>query len=150
MADKLINKQLVDIDELLQFLSDNGFDIDDGVWNKHEMSLRELFDEYKKNTIPDVEIGQTVWVISRDYHDIYSIKECHVHKKQIRARYTFSVRGRHCYCGTFTKNSIGKTVFFSKEAAIESVNGKEYNSGRVDLNLAFLVSERRNYVSELL
>lgn len=36
MADKLINKQLVDIDELLQFLSDNGFDIDDGVWNKHE------------------------------------------------------------------------------------------------------------------
>lgn len=126
MADKLINKQLVDIDELLQFLSDNGFDIDDGVWNKHEMSLREVFDEYKKNTIPDVEIGQTVWVISRDYHDIYSIKECHVHKKQIRARYTFSVRGRHYYCGTFTKNSIGKTVFFSKEAAIESVNGKEY------------------------
>ena len=70
MADKLINKQLVDIDELLQFLSDNGFDIDDGVWNKHEMSLREVFDEYKKNTIPDVEIGQTVWVISKDYHDI--------------------------------------------------------------------------------
>ena len=54
MADKLINKQLVDIDELLQFLSDNGFDIDDGVWNKHEMSLREVFDEYKKNTIPNV------------------------------------------------------------------------------------------------
>jgi len=104
MADKLINKQLVDIDELLQFLSDNGFDIDDGVWNKHEMSLREVFDEYKKNTI----------------------KECHVHKKQIRARYTFSVRGRHCYCGTFTKNSIGKTVFFSKEAAIKSLNEKEY------------------------
>jgi hypothetical protein len=48
MADKLINKQLVDIDELLQFLSDNGFDIDDGVWNKHEMSLREVFDEYKE------------------------------------------------------------------------------------------------------
>lgn len=97
MADKLINKQLVDIDELLQFLSD-----------------------------PDVEIGQTVWVINRDYHDVYSIKECHVYKKQIRARYTFSVRGRHCYCGTFTKNSIGKTVFFSKEAAIESLKGKEY------------------------
>lgn len=31
MADKLINKQLVDIDELLQFLSDSGFDINDGV-----------------------------------------------------------------------------------------------------------------------
>lgn len=27
---------------------------------------------------------------------------------------------------TFTKNSIGKTVFFSKEAAIQSLNGKEY------------------------
>ena len=67
MADKLINKQLVDIDELLQFLSDSGFDIDDGVWNKHEMSLREVFDEYRKNTIPDVEIGQTVWVISITY-----------------------------------------------------------------------------------
>lgn len=126
MADKLINKQLADIDELLQFLSDNGFDIDDGIWNKHEMSLREVFDEYKKNTIPDVEIGQTVWVISRNYHDIYSIKECHVHKKQIGARYTFSVRGRYYYCGTFTKNSIGKTVFFSKETAIESLKGKEY------------------------
>ena len=87
MADKLINKQLVDIDELLRFLSDNGFDIDDGVWNKHEMSLRKVFDEYKKNTIPDVEIGQTVWVISRDYHDIYSIKECHVHKKLLRDFY---------------------------------------------------------------
>ena len=115
MADKLINKQLVDIDELLQFLSDNGFDIDDGVWNKYEMSLREVFDEYKKNTIPDVEIGQTVWIISRDYHDVYSIKECHVHKKQIRARYTFSVRGRHYYCGTFTKNSIARLYTFQKK-----------------------------------
>lgn len=67
-----------------------------------------------------------IWIISRDYHDIYSIKECHVHKKQIRARYTFSVRGRHYYCGIFTKNSIGKTVFFSKETAIESLKGKEY------------------------
>ena len=94
MADKLINKQLVDIDELLQFLSDNGFDIDDGVWNKYEMSLKEVFDEYKKNTIPDVEIGQTVWVISKDYHDIYSIKECHVHKKQIRASRSLPVPAR--------------------------------------------------------
>lgn len=114
MADKLINKQLVDIDELLQFLSDNGFDIDDGVWNKHEMSLREVFDEYKKNTIPDVEIGQTVWVISRDYHNIYSIKECHVHKKQIRSRYTFSVRGRHYYCGTFTKKQYWQDCILFK------------------------------------
>lgn len=137
MADKLINKQLVDIDELLQFLSDNGFDINDGVWNKHEMSLREVFDEYKKNTIPDVEIGQTVWVISRDYHDIYSIKECYVHKKQIRTRYTFSVRGRYCYCGTFTKNSIGKTVFFSKETAIESLKGKEYKLEEWGANYEF-------------
>lgn len=125
MTGKLINKNLVDMDELLQFLSDNGFDINDGIWNKYEMSLKEAFEEYKKNNIPDVEIGQTVWIVRKGYKDKYEIRKCQVHKKQIRNRYTFSVQS--CwYNGTFTKNSIGKTVFFSKESAIDSLNSKEY------------------------
>ena len=89
------------------------------------MSLREVFEEYKKNIVPDVEIGQTVWIVSQEYNRI-KIRECHVHKKQIRAKYTFSVRNRKYYYGTFTKNSIGKTVFFSKEDAIESIKNKKY------------------------
>lgn len=126
MAEDLQNKCIVDIDKLLKYLLDNGFDINDGVFNKYEKSLKEVFDEYRKSIVPDVEIGQTVWVVSKSRKE-YLLRKCYVHKKQVRSRHSFSVKGKYCYYGTFTKNSIGKTVFFSKEAAIKSLNGKAYD-----------------------
>ena len=126
MTEKLIDKQLGDMDELLQFLSDNGFEIDRKDLSNHNISLREVFEQYKKNTIPDVTVGQTVWVVTKGYRGKYEIKKCCVYKKQIKTKYVFSVKYKNYYHATFVKNSIGRVVFFSKDAAVESLSGKEY------------------------
>ena len=45
----------------------------------------------------------------------------------LRERYSFSVTNKHganWYSATFTKNSIGKTVFLTKEDAVKFVNNK--------------------------
>lgn len=124
ISDQLISKRMVDIDDLLDFLLnkrelDIGDDYYRGFFNE---DLKAAFKEYASMTVPDVEIGQTVWVIREKYNlDTQKIEhkiiECKVHKKTIKKKYTFSVRGAGYYTGTFTKNSIGKTVFFSEEDA---------------------------------
>lgn len=129
ISEQLINKRMVDIDDLLDFLLNKRELIigDDYYRERFNEDLIEAFKEYTSMTVPDVEIGQTVWVVRKAYNyaedkEQYEIIECKVHKKTIKKKYTFSVRGEHYYVGTFTKNSIGKTVFFSKEEAENYLN----------------------------
>lgn len=126
ISEQLVNKRMVDIDDLLNFLL-NTYEVDIGddyYRDVFEKSLKKAFNEYVSTTVPDVEVGQTVWVITDGIYDWNNekypkiIKQCFVHKKTIKKKYTFSVREvKGYYCGTFTKNSIGKTVFFSEEEA---------------------------------
>lgn len=115
---------MVDIDDLLDFLLNKRELVigDDYYREFFNEDLKAAFKEYASITIPDVEIGQTVWVIREKYNletqkIEHKIIECKVHKKTIKKKHTFSVRGAGYYIGTFTKNSIGKTVFFSEEDA---------------------------------
>lgn len=123
---------MVDIDDLLDFLL-NKRELkigDDYYRDSFDEDLKKAFSEYVSMTVPDVEVGQNVWVIRKKYNCTeqkmeHEIIECKVHKKTIKTKYTFSVRGDRYYTGTFTKNSIGKTVFFSEEEAKEYVNCHE-------------------------
>ena len=129
ISEQLTNKRMVDIDDLLDFLLNKRELIigDDDYRESFNEDLREAFSEYASLIVPDVEVGQTVWVIRKKYNYTkqvmqYEIVECKVHKKTIKKKYTFSVRGERYYTGTFTKNSIGKTVFFSEEEAKNYLN----------------------------
>lgn len=132
ISEQLTSKRMVDIDDLLEFLLNKRELIigDDYYRERFNEDLTEAFKEYASMTVPDVEIGQTVWVIREKYNlDTQKIEhkiiECKVHKKTIKKKYTFSVRGTGYYTGTFTKNSIGKTVFFSEEDAKNYLNIKK-------------------------
>ena len=126
MSDKLVNKRMVDVDALITYLeedTDFGYSSDIG-------SLVVAIERFAENTVPDVEVGQTVYVITDGVWDDKlhkcdkTILECFVHKKTIKKRYTFSVRSHekgNWYNGTFTINSIGKTVFFSREDALSKL-----------------------------
>ena len=129
ISEQLIDKRMVDIDDLLDFLLNKRELVigDDYYRERFNEGLIEAFKEYTSMTVPDVEIGQTVWVVRKTYNysenkEQYEIIECKVHKKTIKKKYTFSVRSEHYYIGTFTKNSIGKTVFFSEEEAKKYVD----------------------------
>ena len=129
ISEQLIDKRMVDIDDLLDFLLNKRELVigDDYYRERFNEDLIEAFKEYTSMTVPDVEIGQTVWVVRKTYSysenkEQYEIIECKVHKKTIKKKYTFSVRGGRYYTGTFTKNSIGKTVFFSEEEAKNYLN----------------------------
>lgn len=129
ISEQLTNKRMVDIDDLLDFLlNKRELAIGDGYYRERfNEDLIDAFKEYTSMTVPDVVIGQTVWVIRKKYSCQsesfkYEIIKCEVHKKTIKQKYTFSVRGEHYYTGTFTKNSIGKTVFFSEEEAKNYLN----------------------------
>jgi len=81
-----------------------------------------------------VEIGQTVYVLRKNYkYDrnyntviVHSILECKVTKKQIKTVASFTVKSNNDYYGTFRENSIGKTVFFTKEEAENYAKRKKY------------------------
>ena len=123
---------MVDIDDLFDFLI-NKYEVDIGddyYRNCFNESLKKAFDIYISTTVPDIKVGQTVWVIRKDYNYDkqkmeYEILKCKVHKKTIKSKYTFSVRGEYDYGGTFTKNSIGKTVFFTEEEALKALEEKD-------------------------
>lgn len=129
ISERLIDKRLVDIDDLLDFLlNKRGLNIGDEYYTDvFEKDLKKAFDEYILMNVPEVKIGQTVWVISK-YYSLeeqklkYKIIKSEVCKITIKSRYNFSVRGEHNYRGTFTKGSIGKTVFFSEEDAKNYLN----------------------------
>ena len=126
ISEQLIDKMMVDIDDLLDFLlTKRELNIGDDYYRQFfNEDLNTAFSEYIATSIPDVEVGQYVWVITDGEYDYENrkynkvIKPCYVHKKTIKKKYTFSVREINSYyCGTFTKNSIGKTIFLSEEEA---------------------------------
>ena len=141
----LVNKRMVDVDELLDFLLnktevDIGDDYYRGVF---EESLKIEVEKFIATVVPDVELGQTVWVITDGEYDFkaqkYSkvVKKCYVHKKTIKKKYTFTVRGDNFYVGSFVKSSIGKTVFLDGNTirvimANDSSIGHRFNGVIVD------------------
>jgi hypothetical protein len=125
IAEKLVNKRMVDVDALMKYLSDWMY------FGEHhakdvEESLYERTEEFISTVVPDVEVGQHVFVITDGKWDSTTqshpkeVIECVVHRKTIKTKYTFSVRGHNhgnYYNGNFTLSSIGKTVFFTEEDA---------------------------------
>ena len=132
--------RIVNIDDMLSYLSNKGVDVDDNYYIGNKYTLRELFDLYYKerSSAPEVKIGQTIWVIKTEYRleqkDFeYKIIECEVRSIMLRERYSFSVtnkRGVNWYSATFTKNSIGKTVFLTQEGAEKFINDKQKVEGK--------------------
>lgn len=115
--EKMINKKIIDSEGLIE------------CFKKHPLETYSLDDiigvirSYTQTIVPDVNVGDTVWVI-REHYDADSIDyisrtiiKCTVIRKTIKSRYTFTVKGFDFYYGTFTRNSIGKKVFYSEEDA---------------------------------
>lgn len=69
ISERLIDKRMVDIDDLLDFLlNKRGLNIGDEYYmDVFEKDLKKAFNEYISMNIPEVKIGQTVWVISKYY-----------------------------------------------------------------------------------
>ncbi len=127
MKERLVKKRMVDVDEMLDFLlyKTEVYIGDDYYRDAFEESLRKEVEKFVATVVPDVEIGQTVWVITDGEYDFDTqkfskvIKKCYVHRKTIKKKYTFTVRGDGFYIGNFVKSSIGKTVFLTEEEAIK-------------------------------
>lgn len=123
IAEKLVNKRMVDVDALMDYLEN---DTDLGYESDFMSLLQNAVERFTSTTVPNVEVGQIVHVITDGAYDFESGKnkkiiiKCVVHRKTIKTKYTFSVRGRkgyYNYNGNFTLSSIGKTVFFKEEDA---------------------------------
>ncbi|EHG33265.1 hypothetical protein [Enterocloster clostridioformis] len=127
VKERLVKKRMVDVDEMLDFLlyKTEVYIGDDYYRDAFEESLRKEVEKFVATVVPDVEIGQTVWVITDGEYDFDTqkfskvIKKCYVHRKTIKKKYTFTVRGDGFYIGNFVKSSIGKTVFLTEEEAIK-------------------------------
>ena len=122
-------KKLVDLDDFLLYLNKNGFNLDDGCFGTYDYTIREAAEDYIKLLTPQVKAGQTVWVVRERICGCGNeIIKCIVHHlKTTGQKWTFTCRNNDIfYCGTFTKNSISKKVFFTKEDAIKSLGDKEY------------------------
>ena len=120
-------KRMVDIDDLMQYIAIRTYkNNDSGLLVGDLQRIESLFDDYlKTNYKPDVDVGDIVYTVSSTYYG-YEIHECRVTRKTIKARESFSVNGEYPYSATFTKNSIGKTVFFTLNDAINSVKNLKY------------------------
>lgn len=69
ISEQLIDKRMVDIDDLLDFLLNKRELVigDDYYRERFNDDLLEAFKEYTSMTVPDVEIGQTVWIVRKTY-----------------------------------------------------------------------------------
>ena len=125
-------KRMVDIDDLMQYIATRTYKNNDSCLLVGDLQrIKSLFDDYAEvNCQPDVDVGDIVFVISK-YEDIYQesnykIYQCVVDRKTVKKRKSFSVKCGSKYNATFTQNSIGKTVFFSIDDAIDAVNKYPY------------------------
>jgi hypothetical protein len=79
--------------------------------------------------LKQIEVGQTVYVLTRYGCNDLEIIECRVNRKTIKNFYTFSVTGRYAndywYNGTFRESSVGKTVFLTREEAEKALKGND-------------------------
>lgn len=75
------------------------------------MNLPTLFN-------PQVNVGDTVYVVSKRYYKKEVIK-CKVTRMQYKKKFSFTVAGKYengnYYNANFTEKSIGKNVFLDKE-----------------------------------
>ena len=120
-------KRMVDIDDLMQYIAIRTYKNNDSCLLVGDLQrIKSLFDDYAEvNCQPDVDVGDIVYTVSSTYCG-YEIHECRVTRKTIKARESFSVNGEYPYSATFTKNSIGKTVFFTIDDAINFVKNRKY------------------------
>ena len=82
--------------------------------------IKNLGDRYLKRNVPQVEVGQRVWIIS-GYQKHFIIKG-QITRVQFKKKYSFAVHydGRETGA-SYSKNSIGKTVFFTEEEALKAL-----------------------------
>ena len=118
---------MVDINDLMQYIATRTYkNNDSGLLVGDLQRIKSLFDDYlEANCKPDVDVGDIVYTVSSTYCG-YEIHECRVTRKTIKTRESFSVNGEYPYSATFTKNSIGKTVFFTLNDAIDAMSDKKY------------------------
>lgn len=106
------DKRWVDIDDLMKFV------IKQSPTSEFSDNVKSIFDEYTSEVIPDIKIGQAVWVITNNN----VVMKCHVIKMTFKSRFSFTVKGDRCYHASFVASSIGKRVFFSEEEAVKILN----------------------------
>lgn len=70
---------------------------------------------------PNITVGDTVYVVTKDAYRNYEIIECSVTRLTYKNRFTFTVHGRYkngnYYTANYVEKSIGKSVFANKEDA---------------------------------
>lgn len=104
----------VNIDEFAKFvLRDTGY-------NTLALAIKEMGDKYLNENIPKIAVGKNVWIIIRDGQSIH-ITKGQVIRIQFRKRYSFVVHYDTEGGAAYTKNSIGKTVFFTEEEALKAL-----------------------------
>lgn len=87
-------------------------------------TVKDLVNKYLNKNVPQVSVGQEVWVVNGYDKHWYIIKGC-VTRVQLKKTYSFAVHynGRNAGAA-YSKNSIGKTVFFTEEDAKKAIEEK--------------------------
>lgn len=114
----MVNERRLDSDEFVEFVARETDDADlTGI-------IKDLLDKYLKRNVPQVTVGQEVWGI-RGYATKWRVAKGHIAKVQLKKRYSFVIH----YDGTersaaYSKNSIGRLVFFTEEEAEKAIRQK--------------------------
>lgn len=87
-------------------------------------TVKNLVNEYLNRKVPQVSLGQEVWIVNGYDKHWRIIKGCIV-RIQFKKKYSFVVHYNEWRGGAaYSKNSIGKTVFFTEEDAKKAIEEK--------------------------
>ena len=87
-------------------------------------TVKNLVNEYLNRRVPQVSLGQEVWIVNGYDKHWRIIKGCIV-RIQFKKKYSFVVHYIDWRVGAaYSKNSIGKTVFFTEEDAKKAIEEK--------------------------
>jgi hypothetical protein len=87
-------------------------------------TVKNLVNEYLNRKVPQVSLGQEVWIVNGYDKHWRIIKGCIV-RIQFKKKYSFVVHYNDWRGGAaYSKNSIGKTVFFTEEDAKKAIEEK--------------------------
>ena len=87
-------------------------------------TVKNLVNEYLNRRVPQVSLGQEVWIVN-GYDKHWRIIKGGIVRIQFKKKYSFVVHYNDWRGGAaYSKNSIGKTVFFTEEDAKKAIEEK--------------------------
>lgn len=88
-------------------------------------TVKNLVNKYLNRNVPQVSVGQRVWIVNGYAQNWYIVKG-YIARVQLKKKYSFAVYydGWSKRGAAYSKNSIGKTVFFTEEDAKKAIEEK--------------------------